>query len=74
MPVTSQVGLFVGDHDQVERAGGDLVLTPGTEILLGGRIGLDRCDGHPEKIAHAMTAKVARMATTTMRMSTESLS
>ena len=70
VPVTPHVGGLVGDYYQVEGPGKDHQLTSGTEIFLPGGVGLDGGDGHVEKIAHAMTASMARTATTTMMMST----
>ena len=64
VPVTSQIGLVVGHDDEVEGARTDDRLTTGAQVLLACRIGLHRGDGHPEKIAHASTAKMATSATT----------
>lgn len=44
-------------------------MTTGAEVLLGSLIGLHRSDRHVEKMAHAMSANIATMATTTMMMS-----
>lgn len=68
--MTSQVDGVIGDDDQVESAGWNRLLTARAEILLHCLIGLNRVDGHPEKIAHATTPNVATIATTTMTMST----
>ena len=72
--MTSQVGPLIGDHHEMEGARRDRLVTAGAEILLGGRIGLDRRDSHPEKIAHANTAIVANTAKTTIAMSAAVLS
>lgn len=69
MPVPSQIGLVVGHDHQMESAGGDNGLTAGADVLLARRVGLHRGDGHPEKIAHARTAKIAANATITATMS-----
>jgi hypothetical protein len=69
MPVPSQIWLVVGHYYQMEGAGGDDGLTTGADVLLARRIGLHRGDRHPEKIAHARTAKIATNATTSATMS-----
>jgi len=69
MPVPSQVWLIVGHHDQMEGSGKDAQLAPGADVLLARRVGLDRGDRHPEKIAHARTARIATRARTIAAMS-----
>jgi hypothetical protein len=69
MPVPSQVGLVVGHDNEMKCAGRDDGLAARADVLLAGRVGLHRGDGHPEKIAHARTAKIATNATTTATMS-----
>ncbi len=74
MPVTSQIGRLLGYHHDVIDALGDGQLAAGTEVFLGSRVGLDRGDGHPEKIAHDTTANVATIVMTSMAMSAALLS
>lgn len=74
MPVPSHVRGLIGYHDEVKRARWDGPVAPGTQVFLGGLVGLNGRDRYVEKIAHAMTASMARIATTTMRMSTTVLS
>jgi hypothetical protein len=74
VPVTTQVDRIVWDHNEMERARRDRVVTSGADVLLHRLRRLDGADRNPEKIAHAMTANVARMATTTMTMSIALLS
>lgn len=69
MPVTSHVSFLVGDHHEVERAGGDGVATSRADVFLHRLIGLDRSDRYQPKIAHAMTASVMSRAKTTTAMS-----
>lgn len=64
MPVPAQVGLVVGDHNEVKSARRDGLLTARAQVILAGRIGLDGSDRHPEKIAHATTATIAISAMT----------
>jgi len=74
VPVATQVRLIVGHHDQMKGPGKNAQLTPGTDVLLARRIGLNRGDGHPEKIAHARTAKIATRARAIATMSATLLS
>jgi len=74
VPVASLVGGLVGDDDEVEHSGLDAQIATWAQIRLGGGIGLDRGDRHPEKIAHTTTAIVASAAPTTMTMSRVDLS
>ncbi len=69
MPMTSQIGSFVGNHHQVVCARRDGSHAPGTQILFGSLVRLDRGDGHVEKTAHAIKASIAAIATITMMMS-----
>ncbi len=69
MPVPAQVRLVIGDHHEMERSRRDDVLTTRAEVLLARRIGLHRADRHPEKIAHATTARIATSATIMAAMS-----
>lgn len=69
VPMTAQVGSVVGDDHEVEGPRRDDPLAARTEVFLHRLVGLYRVDGYPEKIAHAMTASIARIATTTMTMS-----
>jgi hypothetical protein len=69
MPVTAQVWLVVGHDNKMKGAGEDDGLAAWADVLLAGRVGLHRRDGHPEKIAHARTANIATNATTTATMS-----
>ncbi len=63
------VDVIVGNHHNVEDPCRDGVVAARAEVLLVRLVGLNRGDGHPEKIAHAMTASVANTANTTMTMS-----
>ena len=69
VPVPSQIGCVVRYNHQMEPARWDLALTPGAKVPLGGLIRLNRGDGHVEKMAHAIRAIIAAIATTTMMMS-----
>lgn len=69
MPVPAQVGGLVRHDDHVEGSGGDGQLASRAQVLLAGLVGLDGGDGHPEKIAHPITSKVAATASTTITMS-----
>lgn len=69
MPVASQVRLVVGHNHDVIRSRRDGVVAPGTDVFLGGRVGLDRRDRYPENIAHATNPMAAPIARTTMMMS-----
>jgi hypothetical protein len=70
MPVTTQIGLVVGHYDHVISPRWDRVVASGADIFLGRRVGLDRGDRYPEKIAHATNPIAAPIARTTMMMST----
>ena len=74
VPMPAQVRLFVGHDDHVECPGWNRHLAAGADVVLAGRIRLDRRDGHPEKIAHARTAKIAMSAITMTTMSVTSFS
>ena len=74
MPMPAKVGLVVGHYHHMKRAGQDRHLTARAEIGLASRVRLHRRDGHPEKIAHARTAKIATSATTITTTSVMSLS
>lgn len=74
MPMTAQVRFVVGHHDHVECPGQDRHLAAWAQIGLAGRVRLHRGNGHPEKIAHARTAKIATSATTITTMSVMSFS
>ena len=58
----------------MKRARRNGVLTAGAEVVLTGGVGLHRGDRHPEKIAHATTAKIAISAMTMAAMSAALLS
>ena len=45
------------------------VVASRADVLLEGGVGLDRGDGYPEKIAHAITASVNTIATTNITTS-----
>lgn len=67
--MTSEIdGIFRHDH-QVEGPRRDGMFTPRAEIFLGGSVRLHRCDGHPEKIAHASAATATIRPATSMTMS-----
>lgn len=51
MPMTSVVGLIVGDYDQMENTYPDGVVASGTEVLLASGVRLHRRHGYPQ-IAH----------------------
>lgn len=53
----------------MEGACGDGAFAPRAQILFDRLIRLNGGDGYPEKIAHAMRASIAEMATTTITMS-----
>jgi len=74
VPVTTHVDRIVGDHHEVESPGRDGVVTARADVLFDRLIGLNGADGHPENIAHAITATVARTAKTTITMSSAVLS
>lgn len=74
VPMSPQIGSLVGDDHEVEGSRGDRPIASRTEVFLDRLIGLDGSDSYAEKIAHAITASMARMATTTMMMSTMVLS
>ena len=67
--MSAQIRLEIGHHDEMEGPRADRHLTARAEVLLARGIGLDRGDGHPEKIAHASTAKIATNAITMAAMS-----
>lgn len=69
VPVTSQVGLLVRHDHQVIRTSRDNSFASRAQVLLERLIGLYRADGYVESRAHAMTAAVARIASTTITMS-----
>lgn len=71
MPVPSQVRCLVGHHDQMKLSRRDGSFTARTQVCLGRLVRLNRGDRHVEKMAHAMSASMARMAATTMTMSTK---
>ena len=71
MPVASQLGLQLGDHDQVAFADFDEAVTSGAQVLLAGSVGLDRGDDlYPERTAHSTSASATRIVPATMAMST----
>jgi len=69
VPVTAHVDRIVGYDDEMEGPGRDGVLTARAEVLLDRLIGLNGAHRHPERIAHAITATMARTAITTIAMS-----
>ena len=69
VPVSSQIGRLIRHYHEVKLARRYLTLTSGTQITLGGLIGLNGGDGHVEKMAHAIRAIITASATTTMTMS-----
>jgi hypothetical protein len=66
--MAAHVDGIVGDHHYVECAGRDEVVTTRAEVLLHRLVRLDRSNCYPE-IAHATSANVTTMATTTRTMS-----
>jgi hypothetical protein len=74
VPVAAQIWLIVRHDYNVESPGHDRHLAARAEIGLASRVGLHRRDRHPEKIAHARTAKIATKATTITTMSVTSFS
>ena len=69
VPVTSHFDGVVGDHHDMKGPREDGVVTAGADIGLHRLIRLDGVDVHPAKIAHAMTARMASTAKTTIAMS-----
>lgn len=69
MPVPAQVRFVVGDNNEMKGAGRNRVLASRADVGLAGRIRLDGSDRHPEKIAHATTARIAISAMTIAAMS-----
>lgn len=69
VPMTSEIGGLVGHNDEVICTGRDRTFAAGAQVSLGSLVGLHRGDGHVEKMAHAIRASIAAMATTTMMMS-----
>jgi len=69
MPVSAQVRLLIGNDNEMKDAWRNGFLTAGAEVVLAGGVGLDGGDRHPEKIAHATTAKIATRAMTIAAMS-----
>lgn len=65
----SEIGSLVGNHHEMVRAGRNRTMTTRAQILLGSLVGLNRGDRHVEKMAHAIRANIAAIATTTMMMS-----
>jgi len=65
----AQVRLIIGNDDEMEHSGDDAQLTSGAGVFLACRVRLLRRDGHPEKIAHANTAKIVTNAMTMATMS-----
>ena len=74
VPVATQVDLVVGYDHEMERAGVDRAEASRAEVLLGGCVGLDRGDRHPERIAHAMAPTAAANPMTMIAMSVMVLS
>lgn len=58
----------------MKHSGFDAELASRAHVHLARRVGLHRGDGHPEKIAHATTARIATNAITMAAMSAASLS
>jgi hypothetical protein len=67
--MATKVRLVVGNDHHMKSPRGDDVFAPGTDVFLTGGVGLDRGDRHPEKIAHATTARIATRAMTIAAMS-----
>jgi hypothetical protein len=81
VPVPAQVGVEVGDHDDVTETGRDVLVAAGAEVALGGLVGLDaphvdvavdaalggggHRPGHPNS-AHARSAAQTARAAITM--------
>jgi hypothetical protein len=72
--MSTQVWRVIWHYDEMEDAGEDGQVATGAGVGLARRVWLHRRDGHPEKIAHARTAKIATRATTITTMSVTSLS
>jgi len=70
MPMASEIWFMIRHDDHVKGAWWDGVVASRAEVLLDRGVGLDRGDGYPEKIAHAMTASVATIAMTNAAIST----
>lgn len=69
VPVTSEIWSFVWHDNEVEGARWNRTVTSRTQVFLPSLIWLDRGDCHVEKMAHAIKAIIAAIATTTMMMS-----
>lgn len=69
MPVASQVGFVIGDHDYMKSARRDAEFTAGAEVFLDRCVGLDWRDRYPEKIAHKTRPIAEPIAATTITMS-----
>ena len=69
MPVASQFGIMIGNHYHVEGSRRDGLVTARTQVLLTRLVGLDRDDGHVERIAHAIAPMVTSTASATMTKS-----
>ena len=74
MPVATEIGRQVGDDDEVTLAGLDEAVAPGTQVPLGGRIGLNDRNGFYPEIAHSTRATTTSTTPATMAMSSTSLS
>lgn len=72
MPVPAKVGFVVRDHHQMEGAGRDCRITPGTGVRLPGGIWLHGSDRQPE-IAHTSKATMITVAPMTIATSKGSL-
>jgi hypothetical protein len=69
MPVPAQVRLVIGNDHEMKDAWRNGVLTAWAEVVLACGVWLNGGDRHPEKIAHATTAKIATRAMTIAAMS-----
>lgn len=74
MPVSPKINVVIGHDNQVKRSLGNSQLAAWAQVFLGCLIRLDGTDRYAANIAHAMTAKVATIATTTIAMSKADLS
>lgn len=74
MPMPPEIGLVIGDHDEVEGADWDRQLAPGAEVILPSGVGLDGANCYPENIAHNTRATATATVTTTRTRSRTVLS
>lgn len=67
--MASEIWFVIRHDNNMKGSRWNGVLTPRADVLLEGGVGLNRGDGYPEKIAHAITASVNTIATTNITTS-----